>query len=538
MWALLFLGAAPLSARGAHRAATAARTAMLVACAPGELTVGAAIERAACADEVLAAAARIPAPGPPFAAAHLADDVHQRRRQRLACNALQRLAALLIGSGNAYSRSEVMLDERFSHAAQCAAAPSCARADGADDELDATSAREVIASLAALAALCGEDAVARARAREALPTLAPLRAAALALGARAERLSPLMRIAEACSARHALRRLVGRTAPTPRLDEAVRHLPFDIAFGAIALPAAAAAAASGGGGGETVDGHAEREPAEAPSALLGLLLSGELSVDCLLREVPFAQSELLTADGRRVRERRHTAWLADNGIGALAYSGKLMPPAPMPPSVRRVRDALHLEHGELFDCALCNLYPPGGEAACKWHTDPEHGTRWALPTSVVAVGDTRRFAFRPLRPARPRTATAHGAQAAPEGAWTHVLPLFSGDVVHMVGACNDEYEHAVLPGEGERNAGARISLVFKRALVCGGRRGHGLAGEGRRARARLRDTSKRGGDLGSTAAREAPRPRASPAAHGGGPSMSARRARGDSARAPSGRRAH
>ena len=36
------------------------------------------------------------------------------------------------------------------------------------------------------------------------------------------------------------------------------------------------------------------------------------------------------------------------------------------------------------------------QAACKWHSDPEHGSRWALPTSVVTVGEPRRFSFRPL----------------------------------------------------------------------------------------------------------------------------------------------
>jgi hypothetical protein len=41
------------------------------------------------------------------------------------------------------------------------------------------------------------------------------------------------------------------------------------------------------------------------------------------RHTPFSQAELLTATGRTVKERRHTAWLADEGIGALAYSGKL-----------------------------------------------------------------------------------------------------------------------------------------------------------------------------------------------------------------------
>jgi hypothetical protein len=41
------------------------------------------------------------------------------------------------------------------------------------------------------------------------------------------------------------------------------------------------------------------------------------------------------------------------------------------------------ETGRFFDCALCNLYPTG-ESACKFHTDPEHGTYWDRLTCVVS----------------------------------------------------------------------------------------------------------------------------------------------------------
>ena len=140
--------------------------------------------------------------------------------------------------------------------------------------------------------------------------------------------------------------------------------------------------------------------------------------------------------------------------------------------VAAVRDALHAQTGERFDCVLCNLYPAGGESACKFHTDPEHGTLWARPTTVVSVGETRRFCFRPLR-------RAGSAPPADEARFT--VPLFTGDVVTMVGRCNDDYEHSVLPAQGERNTGARVSLVFKRALPRrDGKRGHSLQGEGRR----------------------------------------------------------
>ena len=62
--------------------------------------------------------------------------------------------------------------------------------------------------------------------------------------------------------------------------------------------------------------------------------------------------------------------------------------------------------------------------------------------------------------------------------------LFSGDVMTMRDDCNDTWEHSVLPGQGADNNGARVSLVFKRALISrDGRRGHTLEGQGRRARA-------------------------------------------------------
>lgn len=482
---LLAIAAAPL--RPAPRAAL--QRARPAACAPAaEPTVGAAIERARSAEELLAAAARIPSPGPPFAPPFLADDVHQRRRQRLACNALQRLAGALVGSGNAAERQAALLDERLGHLAGCAATPSCGRADGADPAADAATAREVAGSLAALATLCGEDAVERSRAGEPPPALARLRGAALALGGRAEALSGHLLVPECASARHSLRRLVGGALLTPALDARVAHLPFDVLFAAVALPPAEGAARG------------------ARGQLAELALRGGLSLAELRAHVPFAQSELLTADGRRVRERRHTAWLCEAGIGALAYSGKLMAPQAMGPAVAAVRDALAADSGQAFDCALCNMYPPGGEAACKWHTDPEHGSRWDLPTTVVAVGEPRRFAFRPVR--------GGAADEAGGGAWPHVLHLFAGDAVQMVGACNDEYEHAVLPGEGPRNVGARISLVFKRALLCNGRKGHGLAGEGRRARARRRQAEEEGGP-----ARSDPQPR--------GPVAAARPPRGE-----------
>ena len=171
-----------------------------------------------------------------------------------------------------------------------------------------------------------------------------------------------------------------------------------------------------------------------------------------------------------------------------------------------LRDALEVDTGERFDCALANLYVRGGAAACAWHRDPEHGdafdgAKWARATYVVSIGEPRRFAFRPYRSGGDAAAGGNvgGVDAAAVRAWLaeggrHVVtPLFTGDVMMMHGACNEDYEHSVLPGQGAANEEARISLVFKRAHVGrDGRRGHSLEGQGRRSRARARAQTEEG----------------------------------------------
>jgi hypothetical protein len=256
-------------------------------------------------------------------------------------------------------------------------------------------------------------------------------------------------------------------------------------------------------------------------------------VSDLLRSIPFNFDTLTTRTGDSITERRGTAWLAEDGIGALAYSGKLMRPSAVPEwvsggvmreiersiardmnmrgvvsqkvnlgeaSVEIIWDDVttnnlpFLELGRFsrdvptfFDCALCNHYPDG-DSACKFHTDPEHGSHWHRTTAVVSAGSSRKFAFRPIPGVSAwdewdpslMTVRAKGeASCAPAA-----VQLFPGDVVFMAGACNDLFHHAVYasPFDGVGN-NSRVSLVLKRALDRGGgKKGHSLAGEGRRSR--------------------------------------------------------
>lgn len=440
--------------------------------------VGAAIEQATSAVALLEAAVRIPPPGPEFSAPHLSQDVHQLKRQGAASNALSRLCKLLTGSGARDERLATLRDERFLHLLSCAAAPSWSRDDGEDRELDAQTGRCVARSLEALGTICAAGAVDAKSGGTHDISLEPMRESAVRLASRAEGLAGTLAFADAVASRWAARRLLGHGLDTPALDALVASLPFDMHPGLVALP--------------------PLEDAGVPLSSMGELITA-LDVESLGAAVPFEQAALMTADGRQVRERRHTAWLAEDGIGALAYSGKLMQPSPLGVSttVLRLRDCLEYDLGERFDCALTNLYAAGGQAACAWHRDPEHGdnldgAKWARPTYVVSVGETRKFAFRRYR--QPGEARLSDDR--------HVVALFTGDVIAMHGDCNDAWEHSVLAGAGHQNAGARISIVFKRALVGrDGKRGHSLEGEGRRARARAREEALASGAHASAGGR-------------------------------------
>ena len=203
--------------------------------------------------------------------------------------------------------------------------------------------------------------------------------------------------------------------------------------------------------------------------------------------------------------------MADEGVGGLAYSGKIMSPTPFTPVVAEIRDELYETTGERFDCALLNLYPDGS-TACKYHTDPDLGRLWARDSIIVSVGETRRFAFRRL-----------GANDA-EAHWFRVR---SGDCIHMFADCNDAYEHCVMRAEGEDNDAPRASIVFKRSMAtASGKRGHGLRGEGR-ARGR-RGGGGGGGGIGIKGVKSGDR-------GGGGGGRASRAGRGRGGRGGGGR---
>ena len=205
-----------------------------------------------------------------------------------------------------------------------------------------------------------------------------------------------------------------------------------------------------------------------------------ITVEDLRKEVPFKAEKLITRTGKRVDERRETCFVAESGIGGLAYSGKIMEPTLLNeatlPLVTTIRNAIveALKNDEDyagcdidFDCALMNLYPDGS-SACAWHTDPEMGTVWDRDSVIVSIGETRRFAFRKLAGGGDKTQN----DGEEEQVWVRV---HHGDCILMRDDCNDNWEHCVFGKENDSNNAARISLVFKKALSRGGgrKKGHG-----------------------------------------------------------------
>lgn len=205
-----------------------------------------------------------------------------------------------------------------------------------------------------------------------------------------------------------------------------------------------------------------------------------ITVEDLRKEVPFKVEKLVTRTGKRVDERRETCFVAESGIGGLAYSGKIMEPTLLNeaslPLVTTIRNAIveALRNDEDyagcdidFNCALMNLYPDGS-SACAWHTDPEMGTVWDRDSVIVSIGETRRFAFRKLAGGGDKTQN----DGEEEQIWVRV---HHGDCILMRDDCNDNWEHCVFGKENDSNNAARISLVFKKALSRGGgrKKGHG-----------------------------------------------------------------
>jgi hypothetical protein len=527
-------------------------------------SIGALLQEAQSAHDLLDVAVHFWLPTDPDLPSHYrTQQVHHEKRQRWASQWLTKFALLMVVNHSKdhqqqqqqQQQVDYFQDDRFARALLSAALPL----ENVDDRPD-KEGRYIADSLMALHAI-----VARSQSTCTSQTKIMMhdesRLAIQTLMQRACHISTRLPLPQVCQVRWAIRGLQARLddgcwnvndidndidndndghqeywcAPDTLalLDDRVQNLPFDVIpcvvdWNELVL-------------GKNTNTNTNQYEHKDPTDLV-------VPVQVLRNAIPFQKDVIITRTGSSVMERRGTAWVADEGIGALAYSGKLMAPKPIPDLVgqvmRRAEESLGLSSSTssisvpFFDCALCNHYPDG-DAACKFHTDPEHGTHWDRLTVVLAAGDDRKFAFKPIGE---RTqweewdhvngvGALHGNNNSndnnnnnnnnmletiacePVAAVTH---LFAGDMVVLRDTCNDDFYHAVHSGEAgsclmnkDKDAtittiggggGERISLVLKRALDRGGgKRGHGLAGEGRRARRATRHAVSNGSSLASAA---------------------------------------
>jgi alkylated DNA repair dioxygenase AlkB len=461
-------------------------------------TIGEAVQKSQTIDELLEIAAQLWLPTDLDLPSHLRTQaIHHERRQRWSSQLLAKL-----GEACSFSMlGDANNDARLTRAVLAAALPyessnnnSGGSSSSVGSHKEARSVREALLGLHSLVCRTFQGVVKG----EELVLAPDMLKGIQMLHQRAEIMADMYSLKEAMEVRWAVRGLLTRLGPSvaplfqdehnspsrdksnylasafPRLDHRVEAIPFDI------LPLGIDFADSDWLNDDQGDNHVANQP--------DVMARLELAI-------PFQFDTIVTRHGTSATERRGTAWIAEPGIGALAYTGKLMEPSPIPPLVRmimrHVEGAIQAPMDNFFDCALCNFYPDG-DSACKFHTDPEHGKMWERLTCVVALGNPRIFAFRPIPS---ETTWSHwdvlnNSNHQSEGnddIAPSTIRLFPGDVVLMWGRCNDMFHHAVyatsLPASSDIDL-RRISLVFKRAIAHGneGRRGHGLEGTGRRAR--------------------------------------------------------
>ena len=225
-----------------------------------------------------------------------------RKNYRNCCVALAKLAKFLTGSRCSAKRETTTADDRFLRLCEGASSsPPAPHASPAEDE-DARSALSALRALALLAPLPAD----------ALRHAAGVAAAA----ARSVTSWPPHLVSGALWSAHRLHLDTSAPSLAP-LEDAYKALalPFGVSHALLAQVAVADVTAS-----------SERAPAAAEY----------ITLEVLRREIPFVRDKLVTRDGKVVDERRETCWMAEAGVGGLAYSGKIMAPVPMTANVAQV----------------------------------------------------------------------------------------------------------------------------------------------------------------------------------------------------------
>jgi len=183
----------------------------------------------------------------------------------------------------------------------------------------------------------------------------------------------------------------------------------------------------------------------------------DISFDRVKREID-VKFDTFTAiqDGREVvcQEPRGTAWFSKSGK-TFTYSNKTMHPAPFNPLLTEMADRLKELVGVDYDSVLVNLYPHG-KSGMRYHVDPLFDPNdperqiWADDTSVISVGDTRKFIIRDIEDGSDRKYYRFNVEG--------------GDMMRMYNRCQRLYQHTVKVEKAVESVGPRYSIVFKQSI--------------------------------------------------------------------------
>lgn len=263
------------------------------------LSIPEAVVSAKNYESILEAINRYDVPGAE-SKAHLKQYIHQQKRQKTAENGIKRIAKFVIGVSSANCRQNVVDHPHFEKLCACALSPLTDMGNIVEiNQKDFSSYVESLKCLSCLSPL--PDRIINAHIRPLVERMG--------LASKASSTDRSFPIPAEISALHRVCSRLGLLD----FEQASQYQVAVI--------------------------EELRENLDLPFKILDQVVPG-LSIQELRRQVQFQADTIVTRDGKSVKERRETCWMADAGIGGLAYSGKIMRPVPFSLLIADVRNDL------------------------------------------------------------------------------------------------------------------------------------------------------------------------------------------------------
>ena len=163
----------------------------------------------------------------------------------------------------------------------------------------------------------------------------------------------------------------------------------------------------------------------------------DLAFDTLYRELKWGERSII-AKGKVVWQPRLMSWA---GELPYLYSGQILEPLKMHPTLIQLRDRLSEHCDQPFNHVVANLYRTG-EDKVGFHADDEPELGYEPFIASISLGASRRFVMKHKYKSRKKS-----------------LNLRHGSLLIMGGACQHRWYHGV-PAQPEISS-ARINLTYR-----------------------------------------------------------------------------